>query len=119
MIYGALKVECIVVANGKEALEAYQKSPNFAHILVDIHMPVKEGYDSTKQIRLHENQKDYPGTKFLALEEVNIIVISIYKTVIPRQRQHVSVLVWMISLPSHQKKNCYHSICDIYTTYKQ
>ena len=47
MLYGVLKVECIVVSNGKEALEEYQKSSNFVHILMDIHMPLMDGYDVT------------------------------------------------------------------------
>ncbi|CAD8186103.1 unnamed protein product [Paramecium pentaurelia] len=67
MLYGVLKVECIVVANGKEALEEYQKSANFVHILMDIHMPIMDGYDSTKQIRLHEKAKGLPRCKILGL----------------------------------------------------
>ncbi|CAD8103966.1 unnamed protein product [Paramecium sonneborni] len=67
MLYGALKVECMVVANGKEALEAYQKSPDFIHVLMDIHMPVMDGYDSAKQIRAHEKAKGLPKCKILGL----------------------------------------------------
>ena len=51
MLYGSLKVECVMVANGKEALEAYQKSPNFVHVLMDIHMPVMDGYEVIRNLK--------------------------------------------------------------------
>ena len=45
MMYSALKVDTVMVSDGKKAFEEYQKNPNFTYILMDLHMPGVDGYD--------------------------------------------------------------------------
>lgn len=49
-------VRCIRVADGKQALEAVQKH-NFDLVLMDCQMPVMDGFDATKAIRLLADDK--------------------------------------------------------------
>jgi two-component system chemotaxis response regulator CheY len=46
-----LGYEVIQAANGKEALEALDKSPSIALALIDWHMPVMNGLDCIKAVR--------------------------------------------------------------------
>ncbi|KAM3141162.1 hypothetical protein pb186bvf_006767 [Paramecium bursaria] len=67
MMYSALKVDTVMVSDGKKAFEEYQKNPNFTYILMDLHMPGVDGYDSTKMIRAHEKSKNLPACKIIGL----------------------------------------------------
>jgi two-component system chemotaxis sensor kinase CheA len=49
-----------VANNGKESLKIMRKSPSFDLILMDIMMPVMDGYETMKAIRLEENWKNIP-----------------------------------------------------------
>ena len=42
--------------NGKEAVEIYKTTSNIKLILMDIEMPIMDGYDATKKIREYEEQ---------------------------------------------------------------
>lgn len=54
--------------NGKEALDAYVGNPgHFAAILMDISMPVMNGFEATRQIRYFEHQNQLPAVKIIAL----------------------------------------------------
>ncbi len=43
--------EIVTVINGKEAIEAYKNYPNFDLVIMDIQMPIINGYEATRQIR--------------------------------------------------------------------
>jgi len=49
-----MNLEVLKATNGKHALELFQNHSHIQCILMDINMPVMDGYDSTKQIRQFE-----------------------------------------------------------------
>ena len=54
--------------NGAEALEMYKANPKrFPVILMDVSMPVMDGYEATKLIQLFEHKNDLPATPIIAL----------------------------------------------------
>ena len=56
------------VHDGKEALEAYRKSPPgyYQIILMDVHMPVMNGLEATKQIR-NSDRADASAVPIIAM----------------------------------------------------
>ncbi|OAR00088.1 hypothetical protein LLEC1_01086 [Akanthomyces lecanii] len=57
-----------MAVNGKEALNAYVRHPdNFAVILMDISMPVMNGFEATREIRKFEREKRRQPTSIIAL----------------------------------------------------
>jgi signal transduction histidine kinase len=59
---------CVVTANGEETLERYQQqASDFDLILLDCEMPLMDGYQTTREIRLWEQQQQSPGTPIVAL----------------------------------------------------
>lgn len=55
-------------SNGKEAVDTYTECPDqFAGILMDISMPVMNGFEATREIRAHEHAKKIPRAAILAL----------------------------------------------------
>lgn len=65
---GKLKRSFVLATNGKEALDLYVKSPDrFAGIIMDISMPVMDGFEATRQIRKAEHQQDLKATPIVAL----------------------------------------------------
>jgi PAS domain S-box-containing protein len=55
-----------IAFNGKDAVEQFKKN-KYDVILMDVQMPVMNGYDATKEIRAIEKQKNLPRTPIIAL----------------------------------------------------
>ncbi|RFU80987.1 histidine kinase [Trichoderma arundinaceum] len=54
--------------NGKEAVDYFLSNPGaFACILMDISMPIMDGFEATRQIRAHETQKGLTPVPIIAL----------------------------------------------------
>ncbi len=54
------EIDIITAQNGQEALETLQKKDDFDIILMDIMMPVMDGYEAMKEIRKIEKFKNLP-----------------------------------------------------------
>jgi len=61
VIFKQLSVKVIWAKNGKEAIEAVTKFPNFDMILMDIKMPIMNGLEATKIIK-----SNYPSIPIIA-----------------------------------------------------
>ncbi|MBF0448784.1 MAG: PAS domain S-box protein [Magnetococcales bacterium] len=55
-----------MVANGEEAMTAF-KSESFDMVLMDMHMPILDGFQATAQIRSWEKEQGRPPTPIVAL----------------------------------------------------
>ena len=53
--------------NGKEAIDIIQKENNIDVILMDVRMPVMDGYQATKEIRQYEVKTKKGGTPIIAM----------------------------------------------------
>ena len=52
--------EVLTAANGKEALEILEQNPDASVVLMDIMMPIMDGYEAIKKIRTESSVKDIP-----------------------------------------------------------
>jgi PAS domain S-box-containing protein len=52
-------IQVTLASNGKEAVEQLRKNPHFDLVIMDLQMPVMDGYDATSKIR-HELKLDIP-----------------------------------------------------------
>jgi signal transduction histidine kinase/BarA-like signal transduction histidine kinase len=66
IILKKLKLNFDVAANGKEAVEQYQKS-SYDFILMDENMPIMNGIEATKKILEFEKERQKPHTPIIAL----------------------------------------------------
>jgi CheY-like chemotaxis protein len=58
----------VTAVNGLEAVEAFCAAPeSFSCVLMDISMPVMDGFEATRRIRDYEREKGLPLTLILAL----------------------------------------------------
>jgi PAS domain S-box-containing protein len=68
-----------IANNGQQALDIYtRQSSNFDAILMDIQMPIMDGYEATKQIRKHESA--------LSLQSVPIIAMTAHAMIGEKER---------------------------------
>lgn len=56
-----------VAENGKEAVDKFVRERDFDVVLMDIQMPVLDGYGATKAIRAHEKEKGLDPTPVIAV----------------------------------------------------
>ncbi|REL25283.1 response regulator [Thalassotalea euphylliae] len=56
-----------VANNGEEAVDLYRKSPSFDVILMDLMMPVKDGFAASVEVRQFEQQQGLEATPIIAL----------------------------------------------------
>ena len=57
----------VVANNGQEAIDIYSKDHHFDIILMDLMMPIKDGFDASKSIRDYEKIKGLPETPIIAV----------------------------------------------------
>ena len=63
-ILGGAGLEVTTVGDGKQAVEAVQADNNFQAVLMDIQMPVMDGYTATREIRKWEKEFRIPQSAF-------------------------------------------------------
>lgn len=72
---GILGVECVVVENGEQALQAWQAEP-FSLLLTDCHMPVMDGYTLTSTLRANGDQAPIIGVTADTSEEASARMVA-------------------------------------------
>tara|TARA_Y100001960_G_scaffold331713_1_gene429616 strand:+ start:5973 stop:8540 length:2568 start_codon:yes stop_codon:yes gene_type:complete len=60
-------MEYTLAENGLEAVNKYKSNEKFDIVLMDCMMPVKDGFEATKEIREHENKNDMKKIPIIAL----------------------------------------------------
>ena len=56
-----------VVSSGTEAVERIHNGQSYDLILMDIEMPIKDGYQSTREIRQYENEQGLTPCRIVAV----------------------------------------------------
>lgn len=81
--------------NGQEAIDIYKKSNDFDIVLMDCMMPIKDGFEATKEIRDHEDEN--------ALKRIPIIALT--ASVIDDDIQHCFDVGMTSYIPKPVKKD--------------
>jgi len=63
-----------VATNGRQALDTLLKSNDYDLVLLDVNMPVMNGFEACRAIRKHENLKEIPVIFLTAMVELDSIV---------------------------------------------
>jgi CheY-like chemotaxis protein len=61
-----MKAELTVAENGQQAVEAFRTGP-FDVVLMDLQMPVMDGYAATREIRAHESRSGAARTPIVVV----------------------------------------------------
>jgi CheY-like chemotaxis protein len=61
-----LGVDFDIAKNGNEAVEAYSKKI-YSLVFMDCHIPIRDGYDATREIRILESEQSKPEIPIIAL----------------------------------------------------
>ncbi len=72
----------VVANNGQEGVDIYTEDQNFDIILMDLMMPVKDGFEASKDIRAFEKSNNLPETPIIAVTAsvVNDDITQCYKS---------------------------------------
>jgi signal transduction histidine kinase/CheY-like chemotaxis protein len=62
-----LGFDTVVVDDGRQAVQAYVACDQWAAVLLDVHMPVLDGLEATREIRSHEQRVGRPATPIIAI----------------------------------------------------
>lgn len=78
--------EVIIANNGAEALTLLEQHDNIDVILMDVQMPVMDGYEATEKIRLQEQYADLPILAMTA----NVLEQDIAKCIVVGMNDHIA-----------------------------
>eukprot|EP01017_Pseudomicrothorax_dubius_P002212 TRINITY_DN0_c950_g1_i1.p1 TRINITY_DN0_c950_g1~~TRINITY_DN0_c950_g1_i1.p1 ORF type:complete len:121 (+),score=32.95 TRINITY_DN0_c950_g1_i1:33-395(+) len=67
VILKSLSMEPVIVGDGAAAFEAYKSNGGFPLIIMDLHMPKMDGFESTVEIRKYEATNRLVPAKILGL----------------------------------------------------
>lgn len=67
MLFKKAGYQYVVANDGQEAVDIYSKDHHFDIILMDLMMPVKDGFEASKDIRAYEKSKGLPETPIIAV----------------------------------------------------
>jgi CheY-like chemotaxis protein len=65
-----MRPQLTITANGREAVDAFQRQP-FDVVLMDLQMPVMDGYAATREIRALESQRQSSRTPIVVVSAHN------------------------------------------------
>ncbi len=83
-----------IVANGEEALNAVDRT-SYSALLMDCHMPVMDGFETTKEIRRREG------------EGRRTPIIAMTAGALPEDRSDAWQPVWMTTPPNQSTSLCW------------
>ena len=76
-----LKTEFVIAGGGVEAVKIFESSGGkFNSLVIDIHMPDKDGYEVCKELRAIEKSKGWARSKMIAMSGGILFFFIITKT---------------------------------------
>jgi CheY-like chemotaxis protein len=67
IIFEKMGYQYAVANDGQEAVDIFSEDHNFDIILMDLMMPVKGGFEASKEIRAYEKENNLPETPIIAV----------------------------------------------------